>query len=198
MKERLLTALVIAFSLVLAFVLKVFVSPYIFDAFIGVVCAAAAYEFAKMLTKMGKYNHSEMVVVFPVILSSGLALSISLGAGYFSILIGLALLICFTLGVFFIDLIFVRQTKTEMKIRNFKESVVKFAFKKSINTLLGYFYPSFFLSTMVLLNHFEIFTIVGKDFANLSLFVLLFAFLILILTCKYFRLIYTVTFRKIQ
>lgn len=189
MKNRLLTSLGITIVLVLVFVLKLYVSAYFFDAFIAIVATIAAYEFSKMLSKMGKFNHSEMIAIFPAILCIGLALSLFAGVGYFSLLIGLGIVVCFTVGVFLVDLIFARKTRKEMKIREFNGSLIKFSFKKALHTLYGYLYPTFVLSCMILLNHFEVLSPVGETFESVSLFVLLFAFLIPIFTDSFAMLI---------
>jgi len=182
MRDRLLTSLGLFIVLVFAFVLKIYVSAYFFDAFIVALCVIGAFEFSKMLTKTGKYNHSEMIIVFPIILCLGLILSLYFGLAYYSLLVALGLVLCFTIGVFLIDLIFAKQTKKEMKIRNIEFSLVKFSFKKAIHTMYGYLYPTFLLSTMILLNHFEILSSVGEKFSAVSIMALLFAFLIPIFT----------------
>jgi len=189
MKDRLLTSLGLGIVFILIFVLKQYVSAYFFDAFIALIMVVASYEFSKILTKMGKFNHSEMIMMFPIVLAVGLVVSLFLGAGYYSLLIGLGFVACFTLGVFLVDLIFVKQTKKEMAIREFDGSLVKFAFKKALNTMYGYLYPAFVLSCMILLNHFEVLSSVGEQFADVSFFVLLFAFLIPIFTDSFAMLI---------
>lgn len=182
MKERLLTSLGLTIVLVLAFVLKIYVSAYFFDFFIAILCMLGGIEFAKLLTKMGKFNHSEMVAIFPVFLCVAMVLCLFGGLGYYSLLVGVGLVVCFTLGVFFVDIIFRKQTRKEMRIREFEGSLTKFAFKKAINTMYGYIYPSLLLATMVLLNHFEILSSVGEAFPMVSVMTLLFAFLIPIFT----------------
>ncbi len=189
MKDRLLTSLGLFIVLALAFVLKIYVSAYFFDAFIAILCVIGALEFAKMLSKTGRYNHAEMIVIFPVALCVALVLSLYGGLGYWSLLVGLALVVCFTLGVFIADLVFFKQTRKEMRIREANDSLVKFSFKKAINTMYGYLYPSFLLATMILLNHFEVLTTVGESFPQISIMALLFAFLIPIFTDTFAMLI---------
>ncbi len=189
MKNRLLTSLGIAIVLVLIFVLKIYVSAYFFDAFIALIATVAAYEISKIFAKMGKFNHGEVITIFPAILCIGLVLSLYAGVGYFSLLIGLGLVLCFTFAVFLIDLIFAKQTRKEMKIRNFDGSLLKFSYKKALYTMYGFLYPTFVLSCMILLNHFEVLSSVGEKFSDVSLFVLLFAFLIPIFTDSFAMLI---------
>lgn len=189
MKERLLTALALVITLALAVVLKVYVSPYFFDILIAAICVLGAFEFSKMLNKMGKFNHVDMVTACPAVLCVGLAVSIYLGAGFYSILIGMLIVVCFVIGVFLTDLMFAKQTKIEMKVRGFNGSVLQFSFKKAKNSLIGFLYPTFLLSLMVLLNHLEILLPVGTKFANVSLFALLFMFLIPICTDSFAMLV---------
>ena len=182
MKERLLTSLGLTIVLVLAFVLKIYVSAYFFDFFVAILGLLGGIEIAKLLTKMGRYNHSEIVAMFPVFLTVAMALCLFGGLGYFTLLVAVGLVVCFTLGVFLVDIVFRKQTRKEMRIREEKCSLTKFAFKKAINTMIGFVYPTLLLSTMIMLNHFEILSSVGEAFPAVSVMTLLFAFLIPIFT----------------
>ena len=57
MKTRLLTSLIFIFVLALAFILKVYVSNYFFDALILFIACYSAYETSKIFSKMGRYNN---------------------------------------------------------------------------------------------------------------------------------------------
>lgn len=189
MKNRVITSIGIVITLVLFFLLKVFVSSYFFDVFIALICCLSAYEMSKLLAKMGRFNHQEIITIFPVFLVASFIICLNFNLGFWAILVGLALVLCFVLGVFLTDLCFKRQTLEEMKIRNYTGSYAKFSFEKAMNSMLGFLYPTFILATMVFLNHFELLTTVGESFSNISLFVLLFVFLIPIFTDTFSMLI---------
>ena len=56
MKTRLLSGAIFILILALAFVLKAFVSNYLFDVAILAVACIASRETSKLFSKMGKYN----------------------------------------------------------------------------------------------------------------------------------------------
>ena len=76
MKTRLLTSFGIILVLAIAFILKVFVSDYFFDALILLISCFAAYEASKLFVKMGKYNNTIVAVIYPVFLMLILLFSI--------------------------------------------------------------------------------------------------------------------------
>lgn len=185
MKNRLMTSLAVVLVLALAFVLKVYVSSYFFDALILTVAVFCAYEMSKILTKMGKYHEKWIVYVFPALI----ALVNLLSAGFdkeFSIiwailvdvlLIGLAFLVEFLIGI-----IFKNKTAKEMRFRRVQGSVNTFSLQKAFNTMIGLIYPSFMFMAMIFLNHIDdfssTFSKVGEYGGHLSFVILLFAFLI--------------------
>ena len=182
MKERSLSALALVIVLALAFVLKVFVSPYFFDAFITAVVVVMTYEFSKIMSKMGRYNNQEISIIASGLMCLVIALSITFGLGFYSLLIGFAVIVFFALVSFLKDIIFKKETDLELRIRGLGISRTSYAFKKAINTVFTLVYPALLMSMMIFLNHFELFTAASKNFGNISLFVLLFAFLIPIFT----------------
>ena len=186
MKKRLLSALIFTLILALAFVLKMFVSNYIFDvAVVGVACVAS-YEMSKMMTKMGKYNDKIMSCIFPVSLMAILLLCISaqesIGLVY-TIIIAVAMVVLMTAVTFVSPFITYKSTKMEMKTRQMdKLPVWKYALTKALNTAVVFVYPAFLIMFLTLTNHIEemtsTFEVVSGHNGYLSLFVLLFAFLV--------------------
>ena len=71
MKKRIYTSIAIVLCLVLLFVLKVYVSNYFFDVFFAGVACFAAYEMARLLSKIGKYNFNYVAFAFPLLLLAG-------------------------------------------------------------------------------------------------------------------------------
>ncbi len=185
MKTRLLTSLGIAITLVLMFVLKIYVSSYFFDAFFLIVSIFASYEFANILTRCGKYNFSLLIVLYPAIstIISILGIYFEIGFGY-TIILNIACALIMLLVLFFISLIFKRKTLFEMKIRQVQSSVALFSIKKAFHTFLGFIYPSFLFLLLIFINHFDqiqIDSIINYN-NTLSIFIIIFAFLIPIFT----------------
>ena len=90
------------------------------------------------------------------------------------------------LGLFFFSLIFKKRTTNEMNLRGVRTSLANYSFQKATQTMFGMFYPSFFLMLLIILNRCEeltyMFTKATGFNGTLSLFILLLAFLIPIIT----------------
>lgn len=190
MKKRLMSAFAFILILAIAFVLKIFVSNYFFDVAVLAVAVVASYEASKLLTKMGKYNDRYMATIFPVVLMIGLLISItneaSLGIIY-TIIIAVALMVVMFGLTFATPFITYKNTKIEMKTRKMdKLPVWKYSLVKALNTSVAFVYPAFLMMFLCLINHFEdmttSFDVVSGHDGYLSFFVLLFAFLVPILS----------------
>lgn len=191
MKKRLYTSIMIMAVLVLAFILKMLVSNYFFDALILFVVCIAALECSRVFTKLGMYNYQIFATIFPALLLIinliGVNFDASIGIT-FTILLDIALiLVCFG-GAFIFGLLYKSKTRNEMRIRKLDKSttITKFSFNKAFNTALIFIYPSLFLMMMNFLNHFDSlstsFSKVGEFGGYLSFVALLFVFLIPIFT----------------
>lgn len=185
MKARLLTALGIAVALALMFVLKVYVSAYFFDILFVVIATFAAYEMNALLTRSGKHNNFYIVVAMPFILAAATLLGIYFGLGFgITIIIDVALVLCSFFAAYLWAILAKKTTLKEIKIREYKGSYSRFCLAKAFNTFLGVVYPTFLFTMIIFLNHFDQIALesVGVFEGKLSLFVLLFAFLIPIFT----------------
>ena len=122
MKIRLLTSLCIVLTIALLFVFEVFVSPYFFDAFFLVISTLAAYEMSMLLTRMGRFNNSIVILIYPalVAVASVLGLYYNINIGDI-LLINLALAVLVFLLCFLWGVIFKKQTINEMRIREIKD-----------------------------------------------------------------------------
>ncbi len=191
MKTRLLTSFGIILVLAIAFILKVFVSNYFFDALILLIACFAAYEASKLFTKMGKYNNVIIATIYPVFLMFILlicsAFNADIGVEYM-LVIAVGSIVLFFAITFIIPLINFKTTKNEIKTRNMDKSmtVAKYSLIKALNTAVVFLYPSFLLLFLSLINHFEdlstSFTALTGFDGWVSFFVLLFSFLIPIFT----------------
>ena len=178
----------IAFVLILAiaFILKLFVSNYFFDIAILFVACVAALETSKLLTKMGKYNNKYMFAIFPAILMIVLLLCIdadsSIGFIY-TVIIAVAVMIAMFAVTFALPFITYKKTKLELKTRKMDNLPVwKYSLIKALNTAVVFVYPVFLMMFLCLINHIEdmtsTFDVVSAHNGYLSLFILLFAFLV--------------------
>lgn len=188
MKKRVYTSIAIVLTLALLFVLKVFVSDYFFDAFFGVLACIAGFEMSKLLSKMGLYNYQGLAIFFPSLL---LATNI-VGAFYadstsdifwvlYTILIDLAVMIAVAFIAYIFGLCRRKSVRNEMSIRGITNmSISKFAFKKALNTLITFVYPTFLFLFFIFLNHFNDMPLSKLENieSNVSVFVLLTAFIV--------------------
>ena len=186
MKTRLLTSLAIVISIILMFVLKIYVSPYFFDFFFLAITICASYEFAKMLSRIGLYNNLTIILTFPAFVTTATLLGFyfNLDFGY-TLLISIGLVLVGAIISFLLDLCRKKTINNEIKIRELKNmSNVKFAFKRSLNTMLGLVYPPILFSIMIYINHLDSIGLeaVANFDGKLSLVALIIAFIIPMLT----------------
>ncbi|MGN1201058.1 MAG: phosphatidate cytidylyltransferase [Candidatus Caccovivens sp.] len=189
MKKRIYSSIAIVLTLVLLFVLKVFVSDYFFDAFFAVLACIGAYEMSKLLGKIGLYNYQVLAIFFPALLLASNLVGVYVCHAtqdfywvLYTLLIDIGLMLLVALGAFLYNLL--RKKKNvlhEMEVRNISNmSIVKFSFKKALNTLITFVYPSFVFLFFIFINHLnglplEKLSVISS---NTSLFVLLSALLI--------------------
>ena len=164
MKKRIFTGIGIVLTLALLFVLKISVpdvGDYFFDAFFAVVACIAAFEMARLLSKMGKYNFKYAAIGFPVLLLASNLLGIhyanvnsDLYWILWTILIDIALMIVMAFGLYLFGLLRRKATLNEMKVRDVRTmSVARFSFLKAMNTLVTFVYPSFLFLMFLFINH---------------------------------------------
>ncbi len=192
MKKRVYSSIAVLITLALLFVLKIFVSDYFFDALVGVLACYGTFEMSKMLTKMGRFNFHYVAVFFPVLMFSMNLLGVQFAANsgdflwiLYTFLIDIGLILLVATGLFLYQLIFRKKTMNEIAVRDIKNiSLARFSFKKAINTLIAFVYPSFFLLFFVFINHFNVLPLRKLDglTSDFSTFVLLTTFLIPIFT----------------
>ena len=189
MKTRLLTSLGIVIVLAVAFILKIFVSNYFFDALVLIITCVASFEASKLFSKSNKFNDKILALLFPVFLMLTLLLCIEFNDKInleFTFVISVGVILLFFLLSFILSCINYKNTKIEIKTRKINNyNLAKYSFFKALNTTLIYIYPAFLLTFLTLINHFED---LSSTFIKLngdgwiSFYVLLFAFLVPIFT----------------
>lgn len=190
MKTRLLSGLIFILLLALGFVLKAFASNYFFDVLILAIACIASFEASKIFRKMGKYNDKYIAMIFPVFLMLALLLCVNYDAEIgilYTIIIAVGVMVLFFGISFILPLLTYKKTQNEIKTRKLdNHSVVKYSLIKALNTAVCFVYPAFLIMFLTLINHFEdmstSFPSLEGFGGKISLFVLLFSFLIPIIT----------------
>ncbi len=188
MKTRLMSSIVFIIILAVAFVLKFFVSNYFFDAFILLISIIGSFEMSRLLTKMGRYNDKYLSTIFPCFLLLVYILGIRYDANIgvlYTIIIAVATMVLFFIISCLLPLIAFKKTKIELKTRDENLSILRYSIIKAMNTAVTFIYPTFLISFLILINHFEdlssTFKLTGFE-GKISFFCLLLAFLIPIFT----------------
>jgi len=213
MKKRIYSSVVIVLALALLFVLKIYVSNYFFDAFFVALACYGCYEMSKLLSKIGKYNYPIVATAFPVLLYlvnlygifrakatpavEGVSEAVEGNILWvlYALLISVAVMALVGICIFVVDLFRRKSLINEMGVRKLEGmSYKKFAFKKALNTCIAFVYPAFLFLFFVFMNHLnelplEKLTTITSD---VSLFVLLTAFIIPMMTDTFAMLTGTV------
>ena len=191
MKKRIFTSIGIVLTLALLFVLKVYVSDYFFDAFFGIVACFAAFEMSKLLTKIGKYNYQWIAVLFPSFMLAANLIGVHYASAssdiywvLWTILIDIAVMVVFGLGMFLFGIFNRKATKNEIAVRKINVSVSKFSLKKALHTVVTFVYPTFLFLMFIFINHLNTLPLSKLDGinSNVSVFILLTAILIPMIT----------------
>lgn len=153
MSQRYVTGAII-FLAVLASFLAREITVFLFDIFLLTLIILAVYEFSKLLTKMSFYNSMTVGIAYPVLAYALLIISIYLKFSVMlSIFLQIGLIFLVFIATFLYLLLSQKKSVNEIKTRNLKISIARFAFNKSCSTLLTIVYPTFPLLLLVVLNH---------------------------------------------
>ncbi len=183
MLKRFLTGLVIIAITVGFFALR-YVSPYIFDVYLGAITILATYEVSKAYKNSQKRNDLYFILAYPVLSYVALVLCVSNSINViFYVAIMLALLVVIFGISLTTNLLLKNKMNKEMLEVNYIGSYKKYALKKSVLNLFIMVYPALILLQMFTLNHLSGFSnfsgIAGK---NIEVFLLIMAFVSTIIT----------------
>lgn len=191
MKKRIYSSIAIVLIVALMFVLKIYVSDYFFDAFFAIIACFACFEMSRLFTKIGFYNYQLLAVLFPSLLTAGNLIGIfyagQTGDIYWVlwiIMIDVALMILVALIAYIFGLLRRKSTQNEIVVRGLNISANKFAFKKALNTLICFVYPSFLFMFFIFINHIgdlPLSKLAGID-SNVSIFMVMTALIIPMIT----------------
>lgn len=153
MLKRSLTSLVIMALLIGSFALR-FVSPYFFDAMIGVIVVMSAYEVCEVFIKNNRKNDIYFVVSYGILIYLSLILSIKTHknlAIYFATILGVFALVL--LAMFIINKCSKNKNNKEMIDCKFNGNYNQYVGKKVGLDAFLLMYPVFLLSILFALNH---------------------------------------------
>ena len=187
-KKRAITSVVILALTVGFFALR-FVSPYIFDVYIGAIAMLGLFEICSVFNKAHKINDTFVLITYPILCYGALLIVV---LNNLSILIYLAIVLLIALVLFALCLLINKLSKAkinkEMVEIGAKVTYNKYVKTKSLRDLFLLAYPTLPIVSLFVLNHFEVFAKIGADKASLLstfLLVLLFATTILTDTVAY-------------
>ncbi len=185
MKTRIITGSLIGLAVAGFFALR-FVSPYFFDALIGIIMICGAGEVSKVFNRSGKYNNMTLAVLYPTFLILGLVLGIyfKLEIGYMLIIeFGLLLLCCL------VTLLWTCVDKNAtLEEKKAEQSKSNYVWRKFAYTLITFAYPTVILSALFYINHLSQLGLTGQDSLLIGFIALIFLFVTTMLTdvCAYF------------
>ena len=183
MLKRLLTSIVIVTLTVGFFALR-YVSPYIFDFYLGAITILATFEVSRVFEKNQKKNDLYIVLAYPVLCYIALILCISNKSNLLVyVAIMLALLVVIFAASLLLNILQKNKINKEMISVNYVGSYKKYSLKKSVLNLFIMFYPALILLQMFTLNHLSGFSnFSGIENKNIEVFLLIMAFITTMLT----------------
>lgn len=197
MKTRLLTSFYITIALVLLFLSRI-LTPYVFDAAIGILAVIGAVEVARVLERAKKYNSISIVGLYPAVLYAGIFFGLYYKWQWFNYL---TLFICVYLGFmllsFLLTLFQTKVTKREMVRYQITLPKWRFALDKALNTGFVLIYPAMLFASLFALNHFtELFIVVARGFNDTLLeWFLLTAAVLITVSCDSFAMLTGMLFK---
>ena len=190
MKTRILTSAYIVIGLILIFVSRM-LTPYIFDFAIGALAVIGAVEVGRVMERARNFNNIYLVGSFPALLYVGFVVAINFNWPWqYYLLLVLCLMVLLFILSFILTLILKKQTSREISRYQVEETIIKYAFKKAINTAVILVYPTLLFACLFLLNHINNFSFGEKILsAPFDYYILLTVFLVTIFTDTFAMLV---------
>ena len=144
-------------------------SEYVFDVLIACLMVMCAIEVENLLHKMDRPTHYVAVALYPILIFICTIISAESGLNYaYLILLNVAILVVMALLLFALPLIFSKWGMRAKARDNFDGSLAYYAFQKTMNTVFVCLWPTFLMSFMFILNHFNSLDISGvaETYAN--------------------------------
>ncbi|MGN1208024.1 MAG: phosphatidate cytidylyltransferase [Christensenellales bacterium] len=154
MKQRVITAIFLNIVVALAFVLRQFVSTYIFDALLCLVIIVSANEVSRVFNRSGRLNNSTLITIYPIVSYVVFFFCMKFNCKvWFILLMNLALIAFFMLVETIVVLLTQKYLKAEFEKTKLTKSFSRFCLNKVLLTGFIMLYPSFLLSSMFFLNN---------------------------------------------
>ena len=183
MLKRFLTGLIIIAITVGFFALR-YVSPYIFDFYLGVLTILATFEVSKAYKNGQKRNDLYFIMAYPILSYVALVLCVVKSV---NILIYVAILLSLLVVIFAVSLLMNLLLKNKMNKEMIEVNYIgthrKYALRKSVLNLFIMVYPALILMQMFVLSHLSGFSnFTGMSGKNIEVFLLIMAFVTTIIT----------------
>lgn len=193
MKQRFITSIILTLAVALAFVLRQFVSTYIFDALLCLIIIISANEVSRVFNRSGRLNNGTLITIYPVLSFIAFFFGIKNNLNvWFIILINIAIIILLMLCEMIVVLCTKKSLQIEFEKSKLTKTFTEFCVNKVLLTGFIMLYPAFLLSSMFFLNHVGDFAYINTTvFGNIdfSLFMLLLPILTTVATDTFAYLI---------
>lgn len=183
MKTRIITGSIIGLVVIAFFALRQLVSPYFFDAMIGVIMVCGAGEVSKVFNRSGRYNNMILITLFPVaiFLAGILSVYFKLSFLYLSLIL-VGVFVLFSMICFAWTILDEKSTKQEFKNGNKS----KYVLNKTFMTMVLFVYPTILFVFLFFINHFGDLGLSSSTNSGFFVLVLLFTTTMLTDVCAYF------------
>lgn len=183
MKTRIITGSIIGLVVIAFFALRQLVSPYFFDAMIGVIMVCGAGEVSKVFNRSGRYNNMILITLFPVaiFLAGILSVYFKLSFLYLSLIL-VGVFVLFSMICFAWTILDEKSTKQEFKNGNKS----KYVLNKTFMTMALFVYPTILFVFLFFINHFGDLGLSSSTNSGFFVLVLLFTTTMLTDVCAYF------------
>lgn len=177
MKNRFISGFFIVVIIALAFALRE-LNLYLFDVLIAGMTVVAAHEIGKLFSKAGKKNYVIVGMIYPVLSYLTLLIGFLNDFALIKHLIAQLLLIVVTAVVIMVVQLCMRNKMVyDMKVSKYNGSIYSFMFKRMMDTVTTFVYPTLFCMMLIIMSRIKGFSDLAfvdtfKD-VNLGLIILL-------------------------
>ena len=177
MKQRFITAVILNIVVALIFVLRQFVSTYIFDALLCLVIIVSANEVSRVFNRSGRLNDGTLITIYPVLVFVAFFFGMQNGLNmWYLILISIGIVIVLMFVEMLVVLCSKKSLQQEYEKTKLTKTFTEFCVNKVLLTGFIMIYPALLLSSLFFLNHvanFEYLNVARFGQVDFSLFLLL-------------------------
>lgn len=177
MKQRAITAVILNIAVALIFVLRQFVSTYIFDALLCLVIIISANEVSRVFNRSGRLNDGTLITIYPVLVFIAFFFGMQNGLNmWYIILISIGIVILLMFVEMFVVLFSKKSLQKEFEKTKLTKTFTEFCVNKVLLTGFIMVYPALLLSSLFFINHvgnFEYLNVARFGQVDFGLFLLL-------------------------